>query len=493
MVLCACDSEQHEAVRPELTREQLLNPETCKDCHPKHYTEWSASMHAYASKDPVFLAMNKRGQEDTGGGLGEFCVQCHMPMAVREKKIASLTDLESVPHELQGVTCYFCHNADSFGADHNNAKVTIANDNFMRAAIPGAQIPSVHRVRYSDNHDRTSLNSSLMCGTCHDIVNDNGVHLERTLAEYQTTFLSKPKTAGFQSCQSCHMKRAANKEVAATSNGYPGSSTLARNVSEHFFPAVDLPLTDFPGAEAMRSAVENCALADSISYFNVTLDNPLGPFNVFIETNAGHGQPSGATQDRRMWLEVDGYDMSMVNGAPVFTKVYSEGVIADGAIEEPEGAVRHVCMFREHVYDAAGKEVHMFWEAVTGELKPKLIPAPISAAAGTHSAECSFGVVRGKPFARLDFRLRMRPIGLDVLQDLVNSKHLSPDIMARMQTLTVDARTARLVDGNYVVDKTTKKDCGTYRTMLDDMQRALEAGTAPGTGAAGASGGGGSR
>ena len=43
-----------------LTREQLLDPEACKDCHPRHYREWTSSMHAYAADDPVFLAMNQR-------------------------------------------------------------------------------------------------------------------------------------------------------------------------------------------------------------------------------------------------------------------------------------------------------------------------------------------------------------------------------------------------------------------------------------------------
>src|SRR5688572_17420291 len=47
-----------------LTREQLLDPEACKDCHPRHYREWKSSMHAYAADDPVFLAMNQRGQEE---------------------------------------------------------------------------------------------------------------------------------------------------------------------------------------------------------------------------------------------------------------------------------------------------------------------------------------------------------------------------------------------------------------------------------------------
>ena len=69
----------------ELSRmslEQLQDPATCKTCHPKQYADWEGSMHAYASKDPVFVAMNQRGQRETDGGLGKFCVQCHAPMAV---------------------------------------------------------------------------------------------------------------------------------------------------------------------------------------------------------------------------------------------------------------------------------------------------------------------------------------------------------------------------------------------------------------------------
>ena len=66
------------------SRAELLDPATCAACHAKHYDEWSASMHAYASRDPVFLAMNRRGQEETSGALGSFCVNCHAPMAVRE-------------------------------------------------------------------------------------------------------------------------------------------------------------------------------------------------------------------------------------------------------------------------------------------------------------------------------------------------------------------------------------------------------------------------
>src|SRR4029079_17849485 len=67
---------------PALAIPELQDPQTCNECHPKHVQQWSGSMHAYASDDPVFVAMNKRGQRETGGALGTFCVKCHAPMAV---------------------------------------------------------------------------------------------------------------------------------------------------------------------------------------------------------------------------------------------------------------------------------------------------------------------------------------------------------------------------------------------------------------------------
>src|SRR5882724_9881689 len=77
----ASGCSEKRAPEAELSRAQLLDPESCRGCHEDYYTEWAASMHAYASRDPVFLAMNRRGIEETSGALGNFCVKCHAPMA----------------------------------------------------------------------------------------------------------------------------------------------------------------------------------------------------------------------------------------------------------------------------------------------------------------------------------------------------------------------------------------------------------------------------
>jgi hypothetical protein len=73
-----------------------MDPETCRTCHQDQYSEWAASMHAHAAEDPVFIAMNRRGQEETAGALGDFCVRCHAPMAVREGRTVDGLNLDSL-------------------------------------------------------------------------------------------------------------------------------------------------------------------------------------------------------------------------------------------------------------------------------------------------------------------------------------------------------------------------------------------------------------
>ena len=45
-LLCACGSSSSQTT---LTREQLLDPQSCKGCQPDQFSEWEGSMHAYAS------------------------------------------------------------------------------------------------------------------------------------------------------------------------------------------------------------------------------------------------------------------------------------------------------------------------------------------------------------------------------------------------------------------------------------------------------------
>src|SRR5262245_62072974 len=98
-VACSSKNEPPPSA-PLLSRAELLDPTSCQKCHADHYKDWSGSMHAYASDDPVFIAMNKRGQRETNGALGAFCVNCHAPMAVNEKATTDGLNLADVPQPL---------------------------------------------------------------------------------------------------------------------------------------------------------------------------------------------------------------------------------------------------------------------------------------------------------------------------------------------------------------------------------------------------------
>jgi hypothetical protein len=77
------EEKEEEQPKPQvsLSQEDLLDPVKCKTCHETHYNEWSASMHAYASTDPVFLAMNRRGQRETNVMRPWHCEPVPPPMA----------------------------------------------------------------------------------------------------------------------------------------------------------------------------------------------------------------------------------------------------------------------------------------------------------------------------------------------------------------------------------------------------------------------------
>jgi cytochrome c554/c'-like protein len=453
----------------QLTRAQLLDPASCKECHPIHYREWASSMHAYAGRDPVFVAMNKRGQRETHGELGDFCVRCHAPMAVLDKRTGDGLDLDRLPDQQRGVTCYFCHDVVGIEGDHN-AMLRLANDTTMRGPIRDPLPTRAHQAQYSEMLEETSPKSTGVCGGCHDIVTRTGVHLERTFEEYRSGLFSKSATGAppsFDSCVGCHMP--GQKAFAAT-----GSVDL-RSVHEHLWPGIDVPLTNFPHRDALRSAVEDCQLGlASVSFFTLEV-TPPDLFSFQVETKAGHHQPSGAAQDRRMWLEFLAYDES---GA--LLEQVSSGNIADGELEEkPEDYPSrdpNLLMLRDRIYDARGKPVHMFWQAAMSGAHPagyesNVIPvAATSYIDGTHVLLKQYRArgPHGLP-ARVTARLRIRPIGLDVLQDLVSSGDLDPALVTEMPTLTFGVQIEWTPKDGLMktIRANPTSDCKSYRCLLD--------------------------
>lgn len=415
----------------KLDREALLDPESCAKCHPDHVREWSGSMHAYAADDPLFIAMNERGQRETGGALGSFCVNCHAPVAVLEGATKDGLNIAELPKPLRGVTCYFCHSIDSITGDHN-ASLTLADDLVMRGGLSNPTPNEAHASAYSPLLDRESLDSASLCGSCHDIVTPKGVHLERTFQEWKETVFSKPPVE--LTCSQCHME--GRDGVAADAPGVP-----LRRVHDHSFPGVDVALTPFPEADAQREAVQR-SLDTTLQAVLCVNGEGMADARVEVVVDnvaAGHSWPSGASQDRRAWAEVIAY----AGGAPI----YQSGVVPDGgdvtALMDPD-----LWLIRDCIFDEKGARVHMFWDAA--DVSSNLLPGPVTnnpmdpayyLSHVTRAFPRAAGANIGGAPDRVTFRVRLQPVGRDVMDALVASGDLDPSLIAAMPTFTLAGAT----------------------------------------------------
>ena len=427
LVLAACTTSPDY-----LTVDELMQPETCMTCHPKQYNDWTGSMHAYASDDPVFVAMNKRGQSDTAGALGTFCVQCHAPMAVRLGLTTDGSNLATVPKYAKGVTCFFCHSVDQVTADHNNPLV-LANDSVLRGELDHPVSNSAHRMTYSTNIDINSLNSSSMCGACHDIVTPapNNVKLERTYEEWQKSIFAQAVPVSGPpaplSCNGCHMTTF--NDVAAEVN--PSSPTRAHGRSDHSFPGVDTALTTWPNQDTQLAAVK-FELATAVSaQICVTPENG-GQITLRLDDLGGHSLPSGAAQDRRLWPEVIAYDANN-------NVLFQTGVVPDGM--DPESIAStdpNLWLIKDSMVDGNGQPVKYFWQVAseTSDLLGTTVTLDPNSPLYDHSQTHAFQATSF--FGQIDHvteRVRLLPMPYDTIDDLIAGGELDSAVRANLKPI----------------------------------------------------------
>jgi hypothetical protein len=233
-------------------------------------------------------------------------------------------------------------------------------------------------------------------------------------------------------------------------NGAPIAPTGPNRARHsHHMAGVDGPVTPFPNTgDATRDAelaaaqaldrervldptvrVEIClqvvdtTVGAEKSAVYVTLDN----------ANGGHNFPSGASQDRRAWVELVAYREGEV--------LYQSGAVPDG---QPPVLEQNpdLWLLRDETYDIDGNETHMFWKV--DRIVEKTLPVQVT----LNPAEPEFylrhlrrrfpfdvsATFDGKP-DRVTARIRIVPIGLDVLDDLIATRDLDPSVRDVMPVL----------------------------------------------------------
>jgi hypothetical protein len=314
--------------------------------------------------------------------------------------------------------------------DHDNPLELSSDGITMRGEYHDSVKSTAHHSAYSNLHDRDDAASATLCGSCHDIVTPAGAAIERTFQEWRTSVFSMTKGA---SCAQCHMHELPAARPIATAPG-----VFARKYHEHGFAAVDQALTPgFPNVDGQQKAIHDFLASTLFSALCVAVksDGTAGIRVVLDAAGSGHDFPSGAAQDRRLWTEVIAY-----KGTDV---IYQSGVVAAG-----EAPTSHpdpdFWMIRDCMLDEADRAVPMFWQARSYETN--LLPAQLTFDAldpRFYQSHIIQNFPRG-PLARfgqtpdrVTLRLRLQPVGLDVLDDLVQTGDLDPALRAAMPTYDI--------------------------------------------------------
>jgi hypothetical protein len=143
---------------------------------------------------------------------------------------------------------------------------------------------------------------------------------------------------------------------------------------------------------------------------------------------AGHDWPS-CSKDRRAWVEVVATD---ADG----TVLFQTGVVDDDTpIAELDQ--EDLWWFGDTLRNEEGETVLMHWES--WEVDTEALPALGLSGESTHVTR-TFTVPDGE-IAEVQLRLNFRPMALDVLDDLVASGDLDPDIKALAPTFRLEAPT----------------------------------------------------
>jgi hypothetical protein len=372
-------------------------------------------MHAAASDDPLFVAMNQRAQRETAGAIGNLCLRCHAPMTLTTRTSTGPFDPTVLSTGERGVTCYFCHSVDAaLGASDD--PLHLAEDGRFRAAIANPVPTPAHDSAYSALHDRTVAASASLCGACHDVQLANGLAVERTFAEWKSSAYAQADSLA--TCGKCHLS---GSQGLATNE--PGASAPFRTVHDHSMPGVaQEPLDSALDATLCVRGVRANGQGQTVT---VTLTNEL----------AGHGFPSGAVHNRRAWVEL----VALARGQVTF----ASGVVPNDQTSVESLDDPNLWLFKETLLDDAGAPVLFMWEAA------KALPNALPAALTQDPTDPRFDHAVTKTYSlpvpadEVRMRVRIATVAPEVVASLVASGDLDPAYAGtvRIYTLASTVRT----------------------------------------------------
>jgi hypothetical protein len=327
-------------------------------------TDWSSTVMAHASRDPVWRA-KVSSELARNPGLSDLindkCSRCHAPMAhteaVYQGDTFNLLDGILTPVDplydaaLDGVSCTLCHQiADTglgtdAGFSGHYTIDTYANPLDRRIYGPYDNVfamPMLNMVGYTIAYS-PHIKESAVCATCHNLrtpyvdAAGNVISTPETEFPEQMTYSEwlASDYPGRQSCQDCHMPRTDGVIMASrpmwlntlrddfATHKLVGGNMLLLDLLQN--NAAELDATDANIAVTLQETAQMLRSAAAIEPVSGSLVNNELAFELRLQNLTGHKLPSGIPL-RRLVLHVK---VSDPRGSTVFE---SGRINADGSV-----------------------------------------------------------------------------------------------------------------------------------------------------------------
>jgi Zn-finger protein len=294
---------------------EFEDPGRCRICHRDIYNQWKGSMHSNAWVDPVFQALWKMGDEETGGAVRNLCSGCHSPIGTVGEEVTfdPVSGMfRASPIAEKGVQCDFCHTVkastwrDTPTTQPQNGSLIMDPGNVKRGPYKESNSPG-HDTEYSELHT-----SAEFCGSCHHVFHPvTNFPIERTYDEWKQSVYAR---AGIV-CQDCHMmplQKAVEAARTLVKPVNPGKASPLgperETVYTHEFVGANFTVPHLLGSQRhAEMAEERLKTAADIKFHlpEKAVSGQLVRFKVeVINIGAGHNLPTSLTEVRQMWLDV---------------------------------------------------------------------------------------------------------------------------------------------------------------------------------------------
>jgi len=296
---------------------QFISPDTCGGCHSEIFSQWENSMHNLSQKDPIYLSLSEfllKGLTDKDELLeAQSCVKCHVPVGfVTGYPLKTSDDREKIDElSIQGIQCDYCHSVTGAKKMFNNGLILSPGN--------GEEDPGIKRGPYKDSESdfhETAYSefhtSSKICGTCHNVKHVVfNTPLESTYDEWEKGPYYSSNPEKNVTCQDCHMYQrpgipATGSTPRPPNKGYASDDGPIRDhVFTHYFVGGNKQVPGLFGDKGkLKMAEERLRNAAHLS-INDHLASKQSLKIKITNSGAGHYLPTGLTDIRQMWLEIN--------------------------------------------------------------------------------------------------------------------------------------------------------------------------------------------